>query len=98
MIYRRRVRKTGYSVRILTQHIKIELGKRVLYVPFDLGLGKPFHSLLRVFDRRGSETVTHVRRRDRRTVHIDALDFAYVDGFENACKFLQIKETPDKSN
>lgn len=68
MIYRRRNNKTGYSISLLRQHLKIEFGKRVLYVNFDLGLGKPFGSLIRVFDNKGAERVTHHRRRDRQTV------------------------------
>lgn len=78
MIYRKRIRKTGYGVRLLTQYIKLEFGKRVLYLPFDLGLGKPFGSLRALLDTKRGELVVHNRRRDMITVPRDASGMAGV--------------------
>lgn len=75
MIYRKRIRKTGYGVRLLTQHVKIECGKRVLYLPFNLGIGKPFGSLRALVDTRRGEYVVHNRRRDMVTIPRDPLAF-----------------------
>jgi hypothetical protein len=81
MIYRKRIRKTGYGVRLLTQYIKLECGKRVLYIPFNLGLGKPFGSLRALVDNRRGEFVVHARRRDRMTVGRFALITARIEGW-----------------
>ena len=76
MIYRRRIRKSGYGVTLLPLHLKIEFGKRVLYIPF-LGIGKPLHNLRAVIDRQGVETVAHVRRRDRVTIDANFSELAH---------------------
>ena len=67
MIYRKRIKKSGLSLRLLPNNIKLELGKHVWYFPF-LGV-KPLHTLLGIKDVRGNETVTHVRRKERVTVN-----------------------------
>lgn len=100
MIYRRRITKTGYSVRLLRLHLKLEFGKHVLYVPF-LGVGKRLHTLRSVVDKRGLETVTHLRRRDRETVGIDDLELArrsghfagFVSGVDFAEKMYNAPQT-----
>jgi hypothetical protein len=76
MIYRKRIRKTGYSIKLLPLFLKIEFGKRVLYLPF-LGVGKQLHNLRLIVDRRGIETVAHQRRRDRVTISADYFRTCY---------------------
>lgn len=75
MIYRKRVKKTGYSISLTSQFLKVELHKHVWYFKF-LGVGKPFHhTLKRITDNQGLETVTHIRLRYRRTVN------KYIDNY-----------------
>ena len=85
MIYRHRRKKSGYSIGLLRQHIKIEFGRRVVYVPFNLGLAKPFHSLLSVLDSKGQERVTHIRRKGRMTIgkveYADTVEAAFLSGY-----------------
>ena len=69
MIYRKRLKKSGYSFKLLPNNIKIELGKRVWYFPF-LGV-KPLHTLRSIKDIQGTEQVTHARRRERVTIDRD---------------------------
>ena len=75
MIYRNRVKKSGYSIKLLPNNLKIELGKRVWYFPF-MGVGKPLHTLIGIKDVKGNESVTHTRRKDRVTVnrHVNLTD------------------------
>lgn len=69
MIYRKRISKTGYSVKLTRLHLKIELGKRVWYFKV-LGVGKPWHkTLTSIKDVLGVETVSHTRLRNRVTVY-----------------------------
>lgn len=84
MIYRKRIRKTGYGVRLLTQHIKLECGKRVLYLPFNLGIGKPFGSLRALVDTRRGEYVVHNRRRDMVTIPRDPWMLDFIRAFSAA--------------
>ena len=84
MIYRKRIRKTGYGVSLLRQHVKVEFGKRVLYLPFDIGIGKPFGSLRALFDTRRGEFVVHNRRRDMVTVPRDPWMMDFMRAFNAA--------------
>jgi len=69
MIYRKRIKKTGYNISLTDQFLKIELHKHVWYFKF-LGVGKPWHHTLKAIkDKQGQETVTHSRLRYRMTVN-----------------------------
>jgi hypothetical protein len=68
MIYRKRIRKSGYSISLLPLHVKLELGRRVWYFNF-YPCGKKWSSAMqKIKDVCGVETVTHTRKRDRVTV------------------------------
>jgi len=71
MIYRKRIKKSGLSVSLTSQFLKVEVFKRVWYfnLPNSISFGPKFHPTFKgVKDIQGQETVTHTRLRYRKTV------------------------------
>lgn len=94
MIYRKRVKKSGYSLSLLENNLKIEFGKRVLYIPF-LGVGKKMHTLKHIIDTaKGGEVVAHVRRKDKVTVGkedvVNAYEYGLLTGIETMSQLYKL--------
>jgi DNA polymerase III delta prime subunit len=68
VISRTRKHKTGYSVGVTPYFVKVELGKKVWYLPRFNMFSNPFWRLTAIRDNEGEEIVSHVRKRSRVTI------------------------------
>lgn len=69
MISRTRKHKTGYSLRATPYFIKVEIGKKVWYLPRFNMFSNPFWRLTAIVDNQGEEIVSHIRKRTRVTIN-----------------------------